>query len=269
MRPSANHNKWTADQGQGSVANLVEHNNLKIDGEVGIDVGGNNETTPYRFLNPTITNNVVTELCYSNPTGRGSCYGIWLEDWDGGLCDGNLLVHKPHAEGNTQLLFRHHGTASRNSTISNNIIHGQNASNAAFWLEDAGNCTGMTITGNNLQCNLTTAQIYNFEGSTAGFTFDTDEVYSLRSLSTWHRGDGSSKSNDQWNTDTGDTALANETAWVDDSVSIANYMIHIGESPATLEQFYALQIQQSKANWRTELTAPVINDWFRAGFTKV
>jgi hypothetical protein len=266
MRPSANHNKWTGEDGAGSVVDLIENNNLKIDGEIGIDVGGNSSAA-YRFVDPTITNNVITEIGRSNSTGRNIAWGIETADWDGGTCSGNLVVHQRFSR-NTYPINLRTSSGSRNWSFNNNIVHGMASAGAAVRVIGTNSMTGCTATGNILQSTHSTARCWDFDGTTSGFTFNTDEVYSLASVGAWHRGDGSVKSTAQWNTDTGDSATSNQTAFVDDTRSIETYMTHISETPATVEQFYVLQRQQSKANWRTELTAPVINDWFRAGFTK-
>lgn len=56
-----------------------------------------------------------------------------------------------------------------------------------------------------------------------------------------------------------------KTSFLDASRSIERYMQYLGSAP-THAAFISAVRKQSKANWRPELTAPVINDWLRAGF---
>ena len=47
--------------------------------------------------------------------------------------------------------------------------------------------------------------------------------------------------------------------------TLESYMTELGETP-TFEAYLALARQQSRANWRPELTAAAVNHYIRAGF---
>ena len=71
---------------------------------------------------------------------------------------------------------------------------------------------------------------------------------------------------EQWNAYSGDTGVAEQINFADDSRTIETYMESIGETP-TYERFIELQRAQRRGAWRTDMTADVINNYFREGFT--
>jgi hypothetical protein len=70
-----------------------------------------------------------------------------------------------------------------------------------------------------------------------------------------------------WITRTGEDRPRNQDPQFSDPTrTIGTYMQSIGFA-ADFQTFITEIRKQSKTNWRPELTAPVINDWFRDGFT--
>ena len=62
LRASSMNNKFTANNGPASSHNFTIDNNLYVDGEIGIGIGGNDDVYPYRFQNINITNNVMLNI---------------------------------------------------------------------------------------------------------------------------------------------------------------------------------------------------------------
>lgn len=93
LRASSMGNKWTANYGPASARNLMIDDNLYVEGEIGIGIGGNNPG-PCRFKDITISNNVLLNIGRGQPTGRTLGWGIDVLDWDGGSITGNVLVHR-------------------------------------------------------------------------------------------------------------------------------------------------------------------------------
>jgi len=93
LRAASSGNKWTANEGPGSSYNLVMDNDLYVEGEIGIGIGGN-KVGPLRFKNVQITNNVLMHIGRAQPTYCVLAWYIDLVDWDGGLVAGNLLIQQ-------------------------------------------------------------------------------------------------------------------------------------------------------------------------------
>ncbi|MCB9651792.1 MAG: hypothetical protein H6730_35120 [Deltaproteobacteria bacterium] len=75
-----------------------------------------------------------------------------------------------------------------------------------------------------------------------------------------------STTTEEWQAATGETGMQEgRVTYVDPDRTIETYMASIGETP-TYEAYIDLALKQSKHAWRPELTAPVINDYIRAGF---
>jgi len=138
LRAASIGNKWTANQGPGSARNIVIDDNLYVDGEIGISMGGN-QPGPLRWKNMRITNNVMLDIGKSRPTGRTLGWYVDATDWDGGLIANNLFLHQRSPDvrnvyaihvGSSDAKGTYHGTGvhCRNVTVRDNIIHGLQSS---------------------------------------------------------------------------------------------------------------------------------------------
>jgi hypothetical protein len=133
LRAASIGNKWTANRGKGRSGNIVIDDNLYVEGELGITIGGNTPG-PLRFTNARITNNVMLDIGRSRPAGRSLAWYLSINDWDGGLVAGNLFLHQASDEvksvygvriGNHTQHGRYKGKGihCRNVTIRNNNSH--------------------------------------------------------------------------------------------------------------------------------------------------
>jgi hypothetical protein len=78
----------------GDADDLVFENNLLVDGEIGIGIGGNT-SEPARFSNVTIRNNVFSEVGIGNPTNRNFSWMLSVTDNVHATIENNYPPHQP------------------------------------------------------------------------------------------------------------------------------------------------------------------------------
>jgi hypothetical protein len=150
--PSSCGTKWTANDGF-VAENIILDNNLFVDGEVAIGMGGNT-TEPLRFKNPIVRNNVITDIGRSQPTGRTLGWGIGAEDWDGGVIASNLLMNQPIDAITNTYGINLVGTL-RNVSITRNIIHNIRFADGLNLSDGRGSdVDGMVFSENMIQISL-------------------------------------------------------------------------------------------------------------------
>lgn len=77
-----------------NTENILVEDNLFLEGELGISLGGNTDRgTGFRFRNIHVTNNVMVSLGRSDPTDRRVALGLDANDWDGGIVSGNYFMN--------------------------------------------------------------------------------------------------------------------------------------------------------------------------------
>mgnify|MGYP001085805639 CR=1 FL=1 len=159
------------------------------------------------------------------------------------------------------------GVHVRNVVIENNIAHGLKSNGSALVLSDLGTLRNVLIRGNHFQMPGMDTRLVKLEGKDhSGLKFSGNTYYSDAAKDGWFSLDGKPMDIGQWRKASGEpNAQAKQIHYPDDTRNIQNYMKHLGLEP-TREAFYAEIRKQCKAYWRPEFTAPVINDWMRAGF---
>ena len=76
-----------------NVSNVLIKNNLIIEGEIGISIGGNTDfQNGVRWEGINIVGNVLINTGNSMPTGRALAWGIIADDWKAGSLVGNFLL---------------------------------------------------------------------------------------------------------------------------------------------------------------------------------
>lgn len=125
----------------------------------------------------------------------------------------------------------------------------------------------ITIRNNHIQMQGLETRLMDLSGDEiTGLTFEGNRYYSDVDPEDCFRINKEAMGFADWVKATGETgAKVEKIAYPDDTRNIQNYMRHLGLEP-THEAFYAEIRKQSKNSWRKEFTAPVINDWMRAGF---
>jgi hypothetical protein len=272
-------NKFSANYGPGSSRNVIVENNLYVDGEIALSMGGNNPG-PLRWLDCRFERNVILDLGLSRPTGRNLAWHIGALDWNGGRIAGNLFIHQRSEQlRNTHAVHLGAGGPNRrypdapvgrmrNLAVENNVIHGLYSTHAVFIITRPDRLENVTIRNNHLQQGLFKTPLMQVEGDELkGLTFQGNVYDSAADPAAWFAIGKEKMDFDVWVKAAGETgAAARKIDYADPARNIQAYMKHIGLTP-TREAFIAEIRKQCRRRWRKDLTAPVINDWFRAGFT--
>ena len=263
-RPSSIGSKWTANNGENSASNITIHNNLYVDHEVGISIGGNVEG-PYRFKDIIVSGNVLSRAGNSQQTGRTLGWGIGIQDWDNGLASGNYIINQPLEVINNCYGFSLSGDM-RYVTIENNVVAKARYTHGVSFGE-GGSRQQVVVRGNSF--NLTDSPGYlvnaNNLSSLAGLSFASNHYFSSRQEDEQFRYHGLRLSWDEWLEASQDSSTMAPIDFVDDSRSLAGYMASLGEE-ASLDAFYARCRAQERYSWDSRFTAAAANQWLKAGF---
>ncbi len=274
LRAASIGNKFTANYGPGSVKDVVLDNNLYVEGEIGVSMGGN-ASAPLRWVNCRATNNVLLDIGRGRPTGRTLGWGIDATDWDGGEISGNLLLHQQSdAVRNVHGLeigcaddCEGDGPHMRNLMIRGNLFHGLQNARMALHIRNPSRMQDVVIAENLFQfAGIPSTLIQADAPLGTGVTFRGNTYDSAAEPERWFRVSGRDVSLEQWIEQTGEQESRRQRMdFPDPDRGIDTYMQSLGK-PATFDAFLAEVRQQSKVNWRREFTAAAINNWIRAGF---
>ncbi len=272
-RASSIGTKWTANHGPGSSANVAIIDNLYVDGEIGMSIGGN-DPGELRFKNFVVKENVLTNLGRSKPTSRELAWYIEITDWDNGECINNLLLHKSkNVTGNFKALQIHSGnsTKTQDLLIGGNIIYGMNGNlnkekNGLVQISNVGSLANVQFNNNSI---YTKSDInLMIKAGVPNVTFSGNHYYTP--YRNWFR-NSKSETNipfDVWvNNQEGNAKILDISQWENPERDVVGYMKFIGKG-ATIDDFIQEMLKQSKTNWDSRLTASSINNWIREGFNR-
>lgn len=279
LRAASIGNKWTANQGVGSARNIVIDNNLYVDGEIGISMGGN-QPGPLRWKNMRITNNVMLDMGRSRPTGRTLGWYVDATDWDGGLIANNLFLHQHSPEVrnvyaisvgsiDAKGTYQGKGVHCRNVTIRDNIIHGLESGGQMIRVAGGELLENVVFSGNQVQLPGLEQPLVlidklggvKFEDNTYFSDGEPGELFTVG-----RRADREELGFDGWVKKSGETgARFEKTPFADPDRSIETYIQSLGLAPS-IDTLIREVRKQRKGHWRKEFTAGVINEWIRAGF---
>jgi len=240
--------------------------NFYVEGEVGISMGGNDDQdNGPRWRNIHVTNNVMTHIGRSHPTGRSLGWGLDIDDWDAGLVQGNIFTTWGDADTlrNTYAINAQGHTT--NVTYQGNIAYNIVCGSSLVKFGNGAIHHGTTFVGNALQTDYAGRLLAYDMGNNTLFA---DNAFSSAADPTrWFSVGGQNYSTlDDYRAATGDTtSVAAEPAYVDPDRTLETYLASLGYA-TDMDSFAAELRQQSKAHWRPELTAHAINNYFRAGF---
>ncbi len=264
MRASSIHNKWTANTGAQSANEVVIENNLYIEGELGISAGGNNPGI-HRFSQFKLNNNVMTDIGRGQSTNRNIAWYLDINDWDDGEIIGNLLLNQTANITNAFAMNFTSVDGSRQLSIKENFIYNIESGNSLVNFFDGDNTADIVFTDNVVQAPLN-GSIARID-AIGGYQFNGDNGYfSSGDPADWFSINGGKASLAEWINYTGDdNAITEFPNWVDPDRNIERYAGELGLG-ADINHFITALYNQSKNEWRDDLTAAEINDWFRAGF---
>jgi hypothetical protein len=268
LRASSIGSKFTSNTPSGinqiNTWNLQIDNNLYVEGEIGISLGGNDDqNNGPRWRNIYVTNNVMMHIGRTQPTKRTLGWGLDVQDWRGGLVQGNIFT----SWGDSVLLNNNFALHSVGDTTgveySNNIFYNLVGGNPMLSFQNPGNQGGIKFFGNEIQV----ASTLMFNDLTEKGIFHDNYYSSTLDQSRWFTATGTYYINlADYRTRTGDTtSTAGTRTYVDPNRTIETYLTSLG-LPTDMDSFVALLVQQSKFNWRTDIGAEAINKYIRDGF---
>jgi hypothetical protein len=263
LRASSIGNKWTANNGIASATNIVVENNLYVEGEIGISMGGN-VAGPYRFKNIRIADNVMQDIGRGRPTNRTLGWGLEIQEWDSGSVTGNYFLHNASdIVNNVYALNVNGGAGTRHVTIAGNTVFGMKTSGILVNFNDT--LSAIVFSGNAVQSQGINAGLMSTTGFN-GLSFSGNSYFSARPAGQWFNVAGVNTDLAGWTTRSGETgATGTAVSYPDPGRTVEAYHATLGKA-ATFSAFIAEARKQSKTNWRTEYTAAEINDWIRTGF---
>jgi hypothetical protein len=292
LRPSSIQNKFTAGW-RHSTRNLTIDNNLYVDGEIGISVGGN-RAGPLRWKDMRVINNVMLDIGRSHPTKRHLAWYLDIQDWDGGLVAGNLMLHQRDKRNTSTCGIWIRGTAgkshTRNVTIRDNVVYGLSTKLAGLLIGDGQQMEAVTITGNQFQFPGLPTTLLHFASGMQDVSFRGNVWWSGKDVQSWFVRGRPGLSYKKWTNESAydkwpevpeenldfkrwqgmagaRDSVARQVAYPEPTRDIQSYMKSLGQEPS-IEAFIREARKQSKSNWRKEFTAEAVNDWIRAGFGK-
>ncbi|MFW5844616.1 MAG: hypothetical protein ACOCXJ_00140 [Planctomycetota bacterium] len=261
---SSSMQKFRADE-TGLMADLLFENNLIVEGEVGLSIGGNSDE-PDRFVRPVVRDNVLLDIGRTHPTDRSLAWYIGIQDWSGGLLAGNLMLHQQDAGIRNAHGISFSTSATHHVLVRDNIVHG--------FLQGRGLKLGavgsdVLLLRNRVDFASPDAlpiQIQGDAGTLAGYRFRDN---------TWmgSREDGNFVTIDRdavilagWQAASGETGTrTSATAHPDPERTVETYMASLGRE-ASMDAFVAAMRANTRRTWDPAFTAAAVNDYIRAGF---
>jgi hypothetical protein len=267
LRAASIGSKFTSNTPSGAnqikTWNLQIDNNLYVEGEIGISLGGNDDqNNGPRWRNIYVTNNVMMHIGRTQPTSRTLGWGLDVQDWQGGLVQGNIFATWGDSVVNNTYALHSVGDTSR-VEYSNNIFYNITGGNPQIAFLNPGNQTGVSFFGNEIQITGTIM----LNDLTEQGIFHDNYYSSTLDQSQWFALTGTSRvSLADYRTSTGDTtSIAGTRTYVAPDRTVETYLASQGLA-TDMDSFAAELVQQSKFNWRPALTADAINNYIRAGF---
>ncbi|MGL1902425.1 MAG: hypothetical protein OCC49_09835 [Fibrobacterales bacterium] len=266
LRASSIGNKFTANDGEGSASNIVIDNNLYVEGEIAMSIGGNNEDGGYRFKNVELTNNVMLDMGRGQPTNRTLGWYIDINDWDGGLVKGNYLLHNTNPVVTNVWGFNLQGT-SRNVTLDSNVVYGLTNARQLLYIENGAECDSMVLSNNTFHSESGTASLIRHGGADVlNYTFTQNHYYNTLPRNEWFTVVKETHTLDDWSVISGDEgATETEPSFFEPTRDIEGYMASLGKE-ATFDAFITEVRNRHKKNWHNAFATENINTWIRNGF---
>jgi hypothetical protein len=268
LRASSIGSKFTSNTASGTNAinawDLLIDNNLYVEGEVGISLGGNDDqNNGPRWRNVQVTNNVMMHIGRTQPTERTLGWGLDVQDWDGGLVNGNIFTTWGDSTLNNNYAI-HAAGDSNDVSYTGNIVYDVSSGSPLVQFLDGSLQKRIAFNGNDLWTNDAGPVMSYTLASNAGF--GGNYFYSARSAAQWFSVNGASASLAQYQSAAADTSsVAGQRTYVDPTRTIETYLASKGYA-TDMDSFAALLCSQSKFNWNPDLRASAINDYIRAGF---
>ncbi|MDI6401767.1 T9SS type A sorting domain-containing protein [Balneolaceae bacterium ANBcel3] len=259
LRSSSIQNKMTSNQ-PGESRNILIEDNLYVDGEIGISIGGNTDDS-LRFVDTVIRDNVMMYLGKSRPTGRDLAWYIDIVDNVNTVVQNNVLIHQTWS--NNAYVFRITGDTQRGVEISRNVIYGIRDKGIRSYAKPG--WSDVHIHGNYFQDPGVGMEIHYHMGGFESVRY-SDNIYYREGEGTFARIENSPYTHDEWAEASGETGSEYRRApFPDPDRSVESYYAFVG-GDGTYEGFIAQMRKQSRDEWNSAFTASAINAYIRDGF---
>ena len=257
--------KFTADNGPGSASAITLEDNLYVDGEIGVSMGGNDPIASYRFKDIGIVNNVMLNIGRSKPTTRGLAWYLDIDDWDTGNVSNNLFLNQPDAQIGNTFAIRVSGV-SKDVTIQDNTIYNLRSGLPLLGSIDSNSDkSNILFKKNTVVASNFNAVLMGFPTNVSNYTFSRNSYYSPLTTDKWFQIGTTYASLATWENLTNDGASSTLPAFNSPDRTLEEYQTSVGGS-ASIDGFITAIMKQSKFNWNTDYDVPTINTWFREGF---
>ncbi len=287
IKTQTEHDNNATDE-ENSVHQFTVENNLFVDNNIGIALASNNGHIQYRMKDVIIKNNVITHGGTTNASTQNISWGLIFDGLDGATITHNMIIHQydwPNSvlitseasTGRGSIAWGKEPYKSRDVTITDNIFQGSNQAKRVIIFAGGIQWDNFTWKDNifDMRDDSHMQGLFTYDekdGAGYGLTENNtiwhgNTYYNSARLFTflWPNYDSTILTQEQWKAQYDTTAKFAAPSYPDDTRSIETYMSHLGE-PATLNTFYAKIRGQNRYNWDPNYTAPVINDWLRAGY---
>ena len=269
LSPSSISNKWTAylTAEHYDSRRLVTDNNLYVDGEIGISLGGNYPPGgALRFDDIAIHNNVFTDIGRSRPTNRSLSWSVEAIDWKYGSIRSNLFIHQRAPITNSYALQVTAPSQGETVLVENNVIANFHSSTygGLVRLQDGGNFDQVLFHNNTVQASSESPLVSLDPG---GYLFTGNNRYHSPAAGNRHfRVDGTYMGVAEWAALTGDSGASTDpVTFPAPERDLETYIEHLGLGSG-FDDFLTAVYGQSRGNWNPALGAAAINDWLRGGF---
>jgi hypothetical protein len=260
FRPSSMGIKMRSDQ-TGGLESLTFEDNLFVDGEIGLSVGGNGDLKD-RFIDVSIRNNVFSQVGVSNPTDRDFAWLVDLEDNSKTLVEGNYFLH---AESRGGFGLRLRGKSQKDVTIRGNLFY--SLRDSYLLLSGKTAYQGVVIQNNRLVDPKHGACLVSWDKRPPGAEIQFRENSYLGSKNNgWFCLEGQRIGLDAWVKSSGEKGAKKlQASFSEPGRSVATYAKSLG-AEESVSAFLSLAMKQSRLSYRKELTARAVNEYLRAGF---
>jgi hypothetical protein len=270
LRASSIGTKFTANSSgttdEVNAWNILLDNNLYIEGEIAISMGGNTDLDDGpRWENIYIVNNVIMHVGRTQPTNRTLGWGIGVDDWDTGLVQDNIITSWGDADtltNNWAILSQGH---TSDVQYTGNIINDVYSGQSLVQFQDGSIQEGITFNDNVINTNDEAPLLYYSPLSTSNF-YD-NYFYSKNADDKWfYYSEDGYISFEEYKTHSGDTSsVCEQITYANSDCTIETYLDSIGLD-TDMDAFVEALVLQSKYNWESDLLAETINDYVRDCF---
>jgi hypothetical protein len=260
IRASSMGLKLTANNGVHSSDDLLIENNLFVENEIGISIGGN-RITEHRFGNSIIRNNVFTDIGRAPPTKRQISWYIEVKDNDKTLISDNLFLNSPDFSNTYGIGFS--SGSNRDIEVSNNYFYDMHRRNILLRNDPA--WSDITIADNTFLSDSGQPCIIEHRGDFSATNYARNAYQSEAADSSWFCYNDGTGSLGEWMADAGEANASLVSELPSAPRNLESYSAELGLGNS-LDAFAQELRKQSRLNYNSDLTADAANEFIRAGY---